>query len=45
MNENYQLVIQEAGDPLFRELGKILQQNVVTFTGKMPYDEMFTKEN
>jgi hypothetical protein len=45
MNENFVLVFQETGQYAFRELGKIVNQVVTTFTQKVPYDELFTKED
>jgi hypothetical protein len=45
MNENIKVVLQEAAEPGFREIGKFVHQHVKAFTEKVPYDELFTKEN
>jgi hypothetical protein len=45
LNEKFKVLLQEFGKPTYRALGLIVHQIVTTVTEKVPYDELFTKEN
>jgi hypothetical protein len=42
MNENFKLVLQEAGYPAFKQISNFVNQVVTAFTEKVPFDELFT---
>jgi len=45
LNENFLLIIDEIGQPSYRALGMIVHQIVIGLAEKVPYDELFTKDN
>jgi len=45
LNENFLLMIDEIGQPAYRALGMIVHQIVTGLAEKVPYDELFTKDN
>ena len=45
LNENFLLMIDEIGQPTYRALGMIVHQIVIGLAEKVPYDELFTKDN
>jgi hypothetical protein len=45
LNENFKLFLQEVGKPSWRALGMIVHQILTSLAEKVPYDELFTKEN
>jgi hypothetical protein len=45
LNDNFQLIIEEVGQPAYRALGMIVHQIVTSLAEKVPYDELFTKED
>jgi len=44
-NENFQLILKELGQPTYKALGMAVHQIVLGFAEKVPYDELFTKDN
>jgi hypothetical protein len=45
LNENFLLVADEIGQPVYRALGMIVHQILKGLAEKVPYDELFTKDS
>jgi len=45
LNENFLLIIQDFAQPVYKALGMIVHQVVTGLLEKVPYDELFTKDN
>ena len=45
INENFQLVLEDVGPETYKALGLIVHQILTGITEKVPYDELFPKEN
>jgi hypothetical protein len=45
MNKNFNLVLEEFGQPAFNALGMVVHQIVTALTERVPYDKLFTKGN
>ena len=44
-NENFLLVYHDTDQAIYRALGMIVHQAVTGLAEKVPYDELFTKDN
>jgi len=45
LNENFLLMIAEVGQPTYTAVGMTVHQIVTGLAEKVPYDELFTKDN
>jgi hypothetical protein len=45
LNDNFQLILKEIGQPSYKALGMAVHQIMVAITNKVPYDELFTDVN
>jgi hypothetical protein len=43
INENWRLVVEELGKPVFTSLGSIVHTNLLNVAQKVPYNEMFAE--
>ena len=43
INENWRIVVEDLGKPVFTALGGILHQILTNVIQKFPYDELFTQ--
>jgi hypothetical protein len=45
LSGNFNLIMEDVGQPVYRAMGMIVHQIVTAIAEKVPYDELFTKEN
>ena len=45
LNENFLLVADEIGQSSYKAVGMTVHQIVIGLAEKVPYDELFTKDN
>jgi regulator of protease activity HflC (stomatin/prohibitin superfamily) len=45
INENFHLVLEEVGQPAYRALGQAVHQILKGLADRVPYDELFTKDD
>jgi hypothetical protein len=45
INGNFRLLVEEFAQPGYRALGMVVHQIVTGLAEKVPYDELFTKDN
>ena len=45
LNDNFIMIIQDLSQPANKALGMLVHQVVMAFMGKVPYDELFTKDD
>jgi len=43
INENWRIVVEDFGKPIFMTLGGIVHQILTSVSQKVPYNELFTK--
>jgi len=43
VNENWRIVLEDLGKPMFMAMGEIVNQILTNVAQKVPYNELFTK--
>jgi len=43
INQNWRIVVEDLGKPMFMSLGGIVHQILLNVSQKVPYNELFTK--